>query len=75
MNARTWLGFGLALAIGVACRAMNIPLPAPPVLIGALLVFAMTVGYTVTDRYAHARLATQRSRCGGPTGDTAGGPS
>ena len=72
MNAKTWLGFGLAFFIGVVCRVANIPLPAPPVLIGALLVVAMTTGYVLTDRIATDRAATQRSRCGGPTGDVAG---
>ena len=37
------LGLLLALAIGVACRLASIPLPAPPVHIGALLVLAMTL--------------------------------
>ena len=73
MNQKTLLGFGLAFLIGVVCRAAGIPLPAPPVIIGALLVVAMTTGYVLTDRYATQRLATQKSRCGGPTGETAGG--
>ena len=75
MNAKTWLGFGLAFLIGVVCRAASMPLPAPPVLIGALLVVAMTTGYLLTDRFAAHRAATQKSRCGGPTGAVAGGVS
>ncbi len=75
MNTKTWLGFGLAFLIGVVCRAISIPLPAPPVLIGALLVVAMTTGYVLTDRYAARRTATQKSRCGGPTGETTGASS
>ena len=75
MNIKTWLGFGLAFLIGVVCRMVDIPLPAPPVLIGALLVVAMTTGYVLTDRYAARRIATQKSRCGGPTGDTTGDAS
>jgi XapX domain-containing protein len=39
----------LALAIGATCRKAEIPLPAPPKLVGALLVLAMTFGFTVTD--------------------------
>ena len=35
------LGFG----IGFGCRAFGVPVPAPPVLVGALLVVAMTSGY------------------------------
>jgi XapX domain-containing protein len=39
------IGIVLGLAIGVACRLLDIPLPAPPKLVGALLVLAMTLGY------------------------------
>jgi XapX domain-containing protein len=66
------LGLLLALAIGVACRLAAIPLPAPPVLIGALLVLAMTLGYVVTDRFATHREAKTRALCGGPSGSTRG---
>ncbi|WP_375596470.1 DUF1427 family protein [Algihabitans albus] len=65
------LGLLLAFAIGVACRVVEIPLPAPPVLIGALLVLAMTLGYVVTDRFASQREARSRAFCGGPSGETA----
>jgi len=64
------LGLLLALAIGVACRLASIPLPAPPVLIGALLVLAMTLGYVVTDRLAAQREAKSKALCGGPSGQT-----
>jgi len=63
------LGFLLAFAIGVVCRLTDVPLPAPPALIGALLVVAMSVGYTVTDRFAANRATKHRVLCGGPTGD------
>ncbi|MCE9666543.1 DUF1427 family protein [Myxococcus stipitatus] len=43
------LGLVLALAIGAGCRVLDIPLPAPPKLQGALLVVAMTVGFLVSD--------------------------
>lgn len=43
------LGLMLALAISVACRLAGIPLPAPPVLIGALLVVFMTLGFPGAD--------------------------
>jgi XapX domain-containing protein len=61
------LGVLLALAIGVACRLSSIPLPAPPVLIGALVVLAMTLGYVVTDRFASRRDAKSNPLCGGPS--------
>ncbi len=41
----TVLGFILALAVGVGCRLLDIPLPAPPRLEGALLVVAMCLGF------------------------------
>lgn len=44
------LGLVLALAIGIGCRVLDIPLPAPPRLQGALLVVAMTVGFLVAER-------------------------
>jgi XapX domain-containing protein len=62
------LGLLLAAAIGVACRLAGIPLPAPPALIGALLVMAMTLGYVVTDRFAMHREAKSKVHCGGPSG-------
>ena len=64
------LGFLLSFAIGVGCRLATIPLPTPPVLIGALIVLAMSAGYVVTDYLASHRRATTRPLCGGPTGDT-----
>ena len=63
------LGLLLALAIGIACRYASIPLPAPPVLIGALLVLAMTLGYVITDRLAAHRAAKAKPLCGGPSGE------
>jgi len=41
------LGFG----IGAACQRFDIPLPAPPRLVGALLVVAMTAGFVGTDYF------------------------
>jgi XapX domain-containing protein len=62
------LGFALAFLIGIACRLALLPLPAPPVLIGALLVVAMTLGYALADRFATQREARHRALCAGPTG-------
>lgn len=39
------VGIVLALGIGIGCRVLDIPLPAPPRLQGALLVVAMTAGF------------------------------
>ncbi|QGZ39624.1 XapX domain-containing protein [Pseudoduganella flava] len=40
-------GAVLGLVIGAICRACDIPSPAPPTPIGALLVVAMTAGYVL----------------------------
>jgi XapX domain-containing protein len=60
----------LGFIIGAGCRAFLIPAPAPPAVVGALLVLAMTMGYLVADRYLARRAATTRHLCGGPTGET-----
>ncbi len=51
-------GIVLGLVIGAGCRWLDIPLPAPPKLIGALLVVAMTLGYAATDRFLLQHSAT-----------------
>jgi XapX domain-containing protein len=43
------VGVLLALGIGVACRLLDLPLPAPPRIQGALLVLAMTLGFLAGD--------------------------
>ena len=43
------VGIVLGLAIGGGCRWFDVPLPAPPKLVGALLVVAMTLGFLGTD--------------------------
>jgi XapX domain-containing protein len=61
------LGLLLAFAIGVACRVFGIPSPAPPVVIGAFLAMAMTIGYVLVDR-CMADAARHALNCAGPTG-------
>lgn len=43
--------FGLILGflIGVGCRWFDLPLPAPPRIVGALLVVFMTLGFLGAD--------------------------
>jgi len=41
----------VSFLIGAGCRYFNLPAPAPPKLLGVLLICAMTVGYVVTDRW------------------------
>lgn len=51
------IGLLLGILIGVGCRWFDLPLPAPPRIVGALLVVAMTVGFLGAD-LALARLAS-----------------
>jgi XapX domain-containing protein len=43
------IGLLLGLAIGAGCRFFDIPSPAPPRLIGACPVLAMSVGFVTAD--------------------------
>lgn len=42
-------GLLLGFVIGVGCRWFDLPLPAPPRVVGALLVVAMTLGFLGTN--------------------------
>ncbi|MDX1972317.1 MAG: DUF1427 family protein [Candidatus Sumerlaeia bacterium] len=64
------IGLGIGLAIGAGCRWLDIPLPSPPNLVGAMLVVAMTVGYMATDRFLSPPPTTTAHLCGGPDGQT-----
>ncbi|MBV8335529.1 MAG: DUF1427 family protein [Alphaproteobacteria bacterium] len=61
------IGLVLAFAVGFACRAFGIPSPAPPLIVGALLVMAMTIGYVAVDRWLPSP-AQHAHDCGGPSG-------
>ena len=65
---KVWLGFLVAYVLGFVSRALDLPAPAPPIISGALLAGAMTVGYVVVDRYAKRNPAQHSVNCGGPTG-------
>lgn len=67
MNTKSLIGLALAFGIGFACRVFGIPSPAPPIIVGALLVVAMTIGYLLVDR-AMTRPAQHAIDCGGPSG-------
>lgn len=43
------IGLVLGGLIGVGCRWFDLPLPAPPRIVGALLVVAMTLGFLGAD--------------------------
>jgi XapX domain-containing protein len=44
------IGVAMGLIIGAGCRLLDIPLPAPPKLQGALLVVATTLGFVLAHR-------------------------
>jgi XapX domain-containing protein len=46
----TVAGLALGFAVGVLCRAFDIPSPAPPRITGAVILIAMTLGYIVAGR-------------------------
>jgi XapX domain-containing protein len=64
------IGFVLSFVIGAGCRFFDIPAASPAVIPGALIVLAMTLGYSSMDRIMNRkeRAATTRHLCGGPTG-------
>ena len=70
---KLFAGVIISLGVGIACRVFDIPVPSPPVLPGALLVVAMTIGYSGADRFLSrtARIVTTKHLCGGPSGETA----
>ena len=46
------IGIALGLFIGFVYRWFDLPLPAPPKLVGALLVVAMTIGFITGNAVA-----------------------
>jgi XapX domain-containing protein len=66
------IGAIVAFLVGAVCRFFDIPAPCPAVLPGAVLVVAMTLGYSTIDRALtkKAQFATTKDMCGGPTGMT-----
>jgi len=46
------IGVVLGTAVGGLCRWLDIPSPAPPSPIGAMLVVAMTAGFVVAGAFA-----------------------
>ena len=45
------IGLLLGFSLGAACRWLDIPVPSPPKLLGALLVVATTIGYMTADKF------------------------
>ena len=66
---RIVIGIVLSFLIGAACRYFDIPAASPPVIPGAIIVLAMTLGYSSMDRVvSRQHAATTKNLCGGPTG-------
>jgi XapX domain-containing protein len=67
------IGLIISFAVGVGCRVFDIPVGSPPVIPGALLVLAMTIGYSSTNTILNRRNrpSTTSHLCGGPSGNTA----
>jgi XapX domain-containing protein len=70
ISVKLLIGLVVSFVVGFGCRYFDIPVPSPPVIPGALLVLAMTIGYSsanvILDR--KGKLATTAHLCGGPTG-------
>ena len=66
------IGLAISFAVGVFCRYFDIPVGSPPVIPGALLVLAMTLGYSSANALLNRRNqpSTTSHLCGGPTGMT-----
>jgi XapX domain-containing protein len=66
------IGLVLSFVIGAGCRYFDIPAASPPVIPGALIVLAMTLGYPSMDRLVTNKntkaVAATKHLCGGPTG-------
>lgn len=49
MIQESLIAVAMGFSIGAVCRWFDIPSPAPPRLVGALLVLAMTLGFLGAD--------------------------
>ena len=50
------IGLFIGFLLGAMCRWLDIPVPSPPKLLGALLVVATTIGYMTADRFLTKRM-------------------
>jgi XapX domain-containing protein len=64
------IGVAVSFIVGAGCRFFDIPVPSPPVIPGALLVLAMTIGYSACNKFLNGKgeFASTSHLCGGPTG-------
>ncbi|HWX48394.1 MAG TPA: DUF1427 family protein [Roseomonas sp.] len=59
------VGLCLGLLVGAGCRWFDIPSPAPPRLIGAGLLLAMTLGFVAADHVLGPGATLARLDAGG----------
>ncbi len=66
------VGLIVSFSVGVCCRYFDIPVGSPSVIPGAIIVLAMTAGYSWTNQILNSRnkAATTGHLCGGPTGSS-----
>jgi XapX domain-containing protein len=62
------LGLPVAFAVGFLASLAGIPVPAPPTVLGGLVVMAMTLGYLFADRFLVSRPSSSEDVCAGPSG-------
>ncbi|GGP24404.1 DUF1427 family protein [Silvimonas amylolytica] len=65
VNIKVLAGLALSFFVGAVCQLVHIPVPSPPVLTGALLVFMMSFGYWLVDRYLARHPAQHKHLSGG----------
>jgi XapX domain-containing protein len=58
---KVFLGLLIGFLLGATCRWLDIPVPSPPKLLGALLVVAITLGYMAMDGMLARRNAAPAS--------------
>ena len=51
MNLKYLISVLIAFSLGFVCKMWGIPVPAPPMLLGALMIISITLGYMLTDSY------------------------
>ena len=54
------IGLLIGFLIGVICRWLDIPVPSPPKLLGAMLVVTTTLGYMAADHFLSKRVPESR---------------
>ena len=52
---KVFIGLALGFGIGLVCSAFNLPLPSPPILLGAVLVLCLTTGHILMDKFLEKR--------------------